>query len=175
MKSICSILLFCFFISNATVAQDSKIPDWFLQNLEKSIGVWETSNEEYMSDQEIYDTYVLEWEWGIGETSIIGHMYGVTNGKEGDDIWEFRQYWDNEKQEAVVLQYGYNGVVGKGTLKPYDYGQLESMQTFSLPDGRTWKVRHVVFLKNDVQSTTSYNEGEDGTWKSDRGYLWNRI
>jgi len=150
------------------------IPIWFVDNLKANIGKWQTDNGSYKSEAEPYDAYGMEWTWGIGQTSMTGKLYGIQDGKVIGDFWKFRQYWDNVKGEAAIQQFGYSGVIGLGTVKPTENDKMESIQTFSLPDGRNWIERHLSKLDDNELTTTSYEKNEEGNWKKKRSYTWKK-
>ena len=153
---------------------DSKIPAWFLEDLEKNIGTWIADNSDYKSENEPYDQYGLEWKYGIGNTSIIGRMFGVQDGKEIGPFWQFRQYWDLEAGEAVVLQFGWYGEIGAGTYRPLEDGSVEIIQEFVKADGQSRSVRHINKVEPDHFSSTAF-EMEDGKWVQDRRtYIWRK-
>ncbi|PKA83734.1 hypothetical protein ATE92_1900 [Ulvibacter sp. MAR_2010_11] len=80
------------------------------------IGIWVAINATYTSAEEPYQSYGMEWTWGIGQASIIGRLYGIFDGKESGDFWQFRQYWDNVNNVGVLVQFGHNGITGIGTV-----------------------------------------------------------
>lgn len=169
------ILFIAFFLnfSLACLAQRDSLPNWFLTDLEQNIGTWYADNTPHMSAQETNDTYAMEWKWGIGKTSIIGRLYAMKDGKEVQDFWQFRQYWDNEKQVAVVQQFGGYGMTGIGHLKPIEDGYTESIQTFSLPDGKTWEEKHLTKMEQDQFTTQSFDLIEK-KWVANRIYIWEK-
>jgi len=148
------------------------IPDWFMQDLKNNIGTWIADNKENLSEEDPYLAYGLEYKWGIGKTSIIGRLYGIKEGVETEDFWQFRQYWDNVKEKGVVVQYGNWGVVGFGYMKPISNNQMESIQTFSLTDGRTWEVKHIIEMHETNFISTSYDKDKNGTWINSGGWTW---
>jgi hypothetical protein len=166
---MCCLLFIC-----TANAQDREIPEWFMNDLNMNVGVWQAENSQYMSDGEPFSHYVMEWTWGIGKTSIIGRLYGIKNGEPTTDFWQFRQYWDNENQKAILQQFGFNGVTGYGTISASGKNTTETIQTFSLPDGRTWEERHLSEMDMDHHITTSFDKNEEGDWQEKRTYRWER-
>ena len=79
----------CYSICFSVFSQNGEIPQWFLNDMESNIGVWITDNDTYVSENEPYTQYGMEWRWGIGKTSIIGRLFGVVDGKETmkEDKW----------------------------------------------------------------------------------------
>lgn len=174
IKLYALVLLICS-ISSELISQEKQIPEWFLNDMESSIGVWIADNSQFISESEPYTHYGIEWSWGLGKTSLKGRLFGLIGGKEQGDFWEFRQYWDNLKQEAVVEQFGNGGMLGIGTLYLVDENTSESIQTFSTPDGTNWLDRHVTVSKGNEVITTSYRTGESQEWEANRTYIWKKL
>lgn len=172
MKKL-SIILIIFMTSLAT-AQEKKIPEWFLNDLEESIGTWIADNKNYVSENEPFTHYGIEWSWGLGKTTMKGRLFGLIDGEGQGDFWEFRQYWDNVNEVAVVEQFGNGGMIGIGSLQPIDEYTTESVQTFSLPNGNSWKDRHISIRKKTELITTSYKMDSEGKWVENRTYSWTK-
>ena len=152
------------------------VPEWFNTLNANSIGYWVADNSKYKSEQETYDAYGIEWKWGIGKSSIIGRLFGMSDRKEVGDFWQFRQYWDNEKQEAIISQFGYGAALGIGPISPTDdSGGFESIQTFSNADGNVRLEKHVTQLEGDKQRTTSWTQNAKGEWEEGRTYNWYKL
>lgn len=152
-------------------AQEVQIPQWFLNDLAENVGVWNADNSEFKSVEEPYDSYEIEWTWGIGRNSIVGRMYAYTDGEKSEDFWEFRQYWDGESQKAVVVQYGTSGVVGFGHMSLKSRGYIELVQTFSLTNGSTWKEKHLSKNENGKLTTQTF-VFKNKQWEKRRFYEW---
>ncbi len=167
---IVMILFFC--ITNITMSQQ-KIPDWFIKNMEESIGTWITDNSKYQNENEPFDHYGMDWEWGIGKQSITGRLYGLINGQKQGIFWEFRQYWDFTKNTGIVAQYGGDGTVGIGPMEVKQGNQTELTQEFVSPNGAKNIHGHKSTLKEGVLTTTSYDISKDGKWEKRRSYVWN--
>lgn len=145
------------------------IPQWFLDDMKKNIGVWIMDNKKNISEKDKHTAYGLEYEWGIGKTSIIGTLYGIIDGKRTQDFWTFRHYWDNVNEKAIIIQYGLWGQIGIGNMLPNQHNQMEAVQTFSLPDGRTWDEKHIIEIHDNYFLSTQYNKDENGNWISNNG------
>ncbi len=52
-------------------------PDWYQQEMERSVGTWVADNSAYVSEQETDDAYGITWEWGVGKKSLLGSLYGL--------------------------------------------------------------------------------------------------
>ncbi|MBZ0326016.1 MAG: hypothetical protein K8F54_00290 [Altibacter sp.] len=159
-------------VSFSIQSQETGIAKWFSEDLKANIGRWEADNSPYVSEEEPYETYVMEWSWGIGKTSIIGRLFGVKDGQETGDFWEYRQYWDNVKQAGMLLQFGQGGVIGIGKIQPMKNGSMEAIQTFSMPNGTTWITKHDLSLDESSLQTTSYDKDTEGNWIEKRTYTW---
>lgn len=150
------------------------IPEWFFQDLAANVGTWITDNSNYQSTTEPHDSYAVEWQWGIGNTSITGRLYSIKDGKESGEFWQFRQYWDNLNNQAVIQQFGNHSVIGTGTMQYVKPGKTETIQTFSMADGTSWKVKHVNLLQDNVLTTTSYSLDKEQQWQENRTYQWHK-
>ena len=167
-------LIIIFSLFNTQVFAENSIPDWFIDDLKKNIGVWTTDNSAYKSENEPQDSYVMDWQWGIGKTSITGRLYGVVAGKNTEDYWHFRQYWDNQKQTAMLIQYGLSGIIGVGDLKLLNDGNVQAVQEFSTPNGQKWLTKHLTGNDGKILNTSSYNQDKKGNWVIDRSYIWGK-
>jgi len=175
IKLFATLSLMLILLLGSAQALAAEIPQWFLDDLEESIGTWIADNSEYKSDEEPYEKYGLEWKYGIGNTSLIGRMFAYQDGKEIGPFWQFRQYWDNESGQAVVLQFGWYGEIGAGTYRPLEDGSVEVIQNFVKPNGETRPVRHINKVADDHFSSTSF-EMQDGEWVQDRStYIWKKV
>ncbi|MCB0751726.1 MAG: hypothetical protein KDC52_09645, partial [Ignavibacteriae bacterium] len=170
MKGIFTLLL--AIIGLNLFAQESKIPQWFLDDISKMNGTWIADNSEFMSDQEPYTSYISEWNIGIDSKSLTGKIYGLSATNQKILFWEFRQYWDNELQKAIIMQFGNSNVIGKGEMYPKNEELMESIQTFSLNDGRTWVEKHESKILQDTLITTSFEQLSNKSWKKKRTYKW---
>jgi hypothetical protein len=151
-----------------------QIPAWFLSDLEKNIGTWTADNSAYKSENETQDKYEIQWQWGIGKTSITGTLYGYINGKKTVDYWHFRQYWDNASEKAMLVQYSNGGIQGIGEIKQLNDEQLETIQSFSNPSAQTWKTRHLSRNDGKAHYNSSWSQNTNGSWKQDREYIWHK-
>jgi len=156
------------------VDEPKTIPQWFMKDLENNIGRWIADNSKHKSEKEPSTSYGIEWKWGIGKTSIIGRLFGVVDGKETGDFWQFRQYWDNVKGEGIIVQFGHGGVMGIGNVKQVENIEdtTQTVQTFSLTDGRTWEQKHILKMEKTQFVGTSYDKDKDNNWVKSRSYTW---
>lgn len=151
-------------------------PAWFQEHMALMTaggGRWLADNGTYRSDGEPFDAYGMEWDWGLGKKSLKGRLFGLSEGVEQDTFWEFRLYWDPAAAEAVALQFGADGTVGRGVLEDRGEGATASEQTFVSPAGVAREVRHETRTTRERQVTESFERQGDG-WRADRSYVWKR-
>ncbi|GAA4276205.1 hypothetical protein [Aquimarina mytili] len=170
MKIYITALVFLC-ISKISLAQQ-EIPDWFAKNMEESIGTWITDNSAYKNENEPFDQYGMDWQWGIGKKSITGTLYGIINGKKQGTFWEFRQYWDFGKNQGILVQYGGDGTIGIGPMIMNEDNQSELVQEFVSPNGKKNVHGHRSILKDGQLTTTSFDISEPKSWKKRRSYIW---
>lgn len=157
-------------------AQQS-VPGWLQQEMSEltaGSGRWITDNSQYRSDAEPFDQYGLEWKWGIGRQSITGRLFGLRAGREVATFWEFRLYWHPGRGEALLVQWGGDGRLGEGPMRPTGNGvETEAVQVFHAPDGSSSRTRHLTVTESGEHRTRSFSEA-DGKWVPDRTYTWKR-
>lgn len=163
-------------VSTVLSGQDAAPPHWYLDELRYQVGTWTTSNEAWVSDQEPMTDYRVEWNWGEHRNTLKGRLYGMIKGKPTRSFWEFYQYWDPARQQAVFQQTGQDGTTGIGTLSPDGPGKIKLVQTFTGPDGRISQMghRHQI-LDEDRYQGDSFLIDSVGTWLPGRRYTWNRV
>ncbi|WP_299211532.1 hypothetical protein [uncultured Aquimarina sp.] len=161
-----------FLILTTIIYSQQKTPDWFTKNMKQSIGIWITDNSEYKSEKEPFDQYGMEWKWGIGKQSMRGTLYGLIKGKKQGTFWEFRQYWDFEKNQAMVIQYGVDGTIGKGPMIITKGDKTEMIQDFVSPEGIKSIHGHRSKLNGNKFTVISYDISIDGNWQKKRSYTW---
>tara|TARA_R110002096_G_scaffold124052_7_gene268321 strand:+ start:4181 stop:4864 length:684 start_codon:yes stop_codon:yes gene_type:complete len=150
-------------------------PAWFLQEiatLTSGSGRWIASNAEYQGENEPYDAYGTEWVAEFGGSSMRGHLFGMVDGEEVGEFWQFRQYWHPGRKEAVVEQFGW-GTVGIGTAWK-ESEMTKSDQFFFTVDGGSNRSGHVShFPDKDTHVTASFDIIDD-EWVPRRKYTWTR-
>jgi uncharacterized protein YndB with AHSA1/START domain len=164
--------IFLLIVSLAS-AQTNPIPKWYSENNSRLQGIWIAGNSSYYSKDEPYINYAIELKYGLGKSNLVGRLYGITKEKQEIDFWQFRLYWNNQKQSAELVQYGYNNLIGIGELRALTSNKTESIQQFSAPDGRTWKEKHITKYTENRQITTSYDL-ENNLWNEKRTYNWHK-
>jgi len=160
--------LLCIIVTTIVSAQ---IPEWYQAEMERMIGTWVANNNEYMSEEETDNAYALRWDWGAGKKSIIGRLYGMKDGVQTKDYWQFVQFWDSEAQKGRVIQISANGVVGEGYLEPVSEGKTKLEQTFTPSDGAIYSEGHRTKIFPDHEVLTTYKIIQD-RWVEDRSYTW---
>ena len=149
------------------------IPDWFIKDLESHIGLWTTDNAQYESLDDGIESFSVKWIWGMDQKSITGSLTGTKDGQSIGELWQFRYYWDPEINGAVVVQYGYGGVVGRGEVHNLGNGKTEATQTFYAPGAQASKIKHRETIIGNTQISESYKM-DKGQWVPDRTYTWLR-
>lgn len=150
------------------------IPTWFLNDLKNQIGIWETDNKNYISKNEPFEKYIIEWTWGVDSTSIKGKLYGKIGNKASNQFWEFIQYWDAEENQAKLFQVGFGGLTGTGTILPIDQNEASVVQNFAGPKTKGYIEKHISAISGQQKTTTSYENDSLGNWKEKRTYIWNK-
>ena len=176
MKTILAIAA-AMFAAGIGQARAEAPPDWFLEEialLTSGSGRWEADNGAYRSDEEQYDTYVTEWRSSFDGQTMTGRLFGVTAGKESVDFWEFRQYWHPVRQQVVIEQFGWGGVIGVGTMWR-EQAVTVMDQAFSAPDGREWRTGHRSHFPDGVTHVTDSFDIADGQWTVRRSYTWKKV
>lgn len=171
------LALACFLLApQLKLAAAGSAPEWYLQGiatLTAGSGRWVTDNARYKSDEESTDEYVTEWKASFGGTTMTGRLYGITDGEESVDYWEFREYWHPGRQEVVMEQFGWNGVVGIGTS--WREGNVTvSDQEFMSADGKQWRAGHRGHFPDENTHVTDSFDINDGEWTERRSYTWKR-
>jgi hypothetical protein len=149
------------------------IPDWVRAQWALHAGTWITDNTPHRSESEPFDQYGLEWTWGLGQHSLIGRLYGLTNGKDVATFWQFRQFWHPGEGQLTVEQFGTDGTYGVGPNVGQADGSFEMLQVFYSPTaGTRARVGHQASMKDGRHVTASFDVGEDGAWVPRRSYVW---
>jgi hypothetical protein len=159
-----------------SVQQDAPMPGWLRQEmtrLAQGTGIWVTDNRLFMSDDERFDHYGLEWTWGPGKQSLKGRLYGIIDGNDVGTFWEYRMFWHPGESQAILEQFGSDGTYGVGVVTAGDQGGTRMDQTFYAPDGSTRRSGHESSWDDEAHLTQQL-EWRDGGWAKDRLYRWTR-
>ena len=170
-RTIATILLLvvCSFVK----AQEEGIPQKYLDEIASEVGIWMADNSEYKNENEPMDAYALEWKYGPHRNNIYGRLYGLIEGKEAGTYWEFHKYWNPEKNQVVVMQIGWDGTLGMGTIKWTKENETELVQIFTAPDGSQRKQGHrTTKFGTDKEVGTSFTINDQNEWIPDRTYTW---
>lgn len=180
MRKMICIAVFVGMAFSSVYSQDAPsanaAPAWFLDEiatLTAGTGRWITDNAEYRNDTEPYEAYATEWKSAFDGMSMSGRLYGMIDGKEVAEFWQFRQYWHPGEKKAVVEQFGWGGTVGIGHSWR-DGEETKSDQSFFATDGSINRTGHISsFPDADTHITASFDI-VDGEWRPRRVYTWLR-
>jgi len=174
--AIKAAFLFAIFAVTAS-AQATKPPDWFRAHMNfmtQGTGKWVADNAAYKSENEPFEAYVTEWQYGVGRMSIVGRLYGIRDGKPTRDFWQYFVLWDSIKKEVHFYQTGAGGALGNGVMTDAaakDPAERSTEMTLLRPDGISLKDKHRLFELANSHKTISYLY-EDGKWTEQRTYIW---
>lgn len=146
--------------------------EWFLEEIQRKAGVWQTSNSLYQSENEPYDHYLIEWVPGPEGKELYGQLYGLKGEDTSTVLWTYHQYYDPKAEAAMVKQVGQEGTTAMGVLiRSNDTLKLE--QSFVSLGEVSHKEGHITkLLDQDSERITSYEIDEEGLWLQKRTYLW---
>jgi len=163
-----------FFIFVLTILLENDVPPkWYMDDIAYHEGEWIAVNSDYKNEDEPFDLYIIEWELGVTGNTLHGKLYGRANHVDSEPFWEFYQYWDVAEEQAVLIQTGTDGTLGKGEIHFIEEGHTEFVQVFTLPDGRNWSQKHTnVVMDIFTETNTSFYLDEEGEWLEDRTYIW---
>lgn len=170
---LCSALV-ALSLGAGTPAENTGIPDWVIEdwNFQMShTGIWMADNSAYQGEQEPYDAYGMEWEWGLGKKSLQGRMFCLQGEKEVATVWEFLQFWDFEAKALRMIQIGGDGMLGQGTIEDLGDGKSKSLERFCTPTGASFEVGHETWKDQGDFYTQSFDIVE-GEWRKRRLYVW---
>lgn len=156
--------------------QSDSIPAWLrheMTRLVQGTGTWLTDNRQFMSAEERFDHYGLEWSWGLGKQSLKGRLYGIIGGKDSGTFWEYRMFWHPGESRAILEQFGSDGTYGVGIVIPDGKGGTTMEQTFYAPDGSQRRSGHESSWDGEIH-TTQQLEWRNNGWVKHRLYRWTR-
>jgi hypothetical protein len=157
----------------------SPLPDWLRQEMSlraAGSGRWIADNRPHMSADEPADAYGIEWRWGVDQTSLAGRLFGLRDGKEIGEYWQYRVSWNPRTGQAALQQWGGRGAYGAGELRPAGPGRTDCVQVFHAPGAADWAVRHLSeFSKTPEATEVTRSFDWDGSgWAQRRTYVWKR-
>lgn len=169
--------LIALFTANAAAEDTAKPPQWFLDDISAITadgGRWVADNSAYKSENEPFDAYGIEWSSGFNGITMSGRLFGIRDGKETANFWEFRQYWHPGRKQGILEQFGWGGMVGIGVIEPGENGETISAQEFFSADGTRKHAGHKSrFPDADTHESESFDI-VDGEWVARRQYIWKR-
>lgn len=151
------------------------IPDDLLKNWEiltSKSGIWTTDNSKYKSQNEPYDQYQLFWKFDDAKNSLTGKLYGIQEGKEKTEFWNFHTFWDAVKQKAIVFQISPNGSYGIAESEMLSDSLEQSLGVFHYSNGLSESSKHQSITKPTEHTTISFSMDENGNWIKNRTYVW---
>lgn len=171
---------YCLFIVlmihlSAQHTQGQNIPVWVIEHWEIMVNddrPWIADNSAYTSENEIYEAYGMKWEWGLGNKSIKGRLYGIIDDKDVGAFWEFHSVWHPGEKSVKDFQFGSDETLGIGTLIQTGPASVEQAMEFFAPDGSSYKMGHRVEIKNGERHSKSFFIDADGQWQERRFYIW---
>lgn len=170
------LLLYFLAVASCLSAQDAAPPSWYLDELRYQVGEWTTSNANYTNDQEPMTDYRVEWIWGEHRNTLKGRLYGMINGKPTRSFWEFYQYWDPARSQAIFQQTGQDGTTGIGILSPDGPGKVKLVQSFTSSGGQVFRMGHKhQILDSQRYKGESFHIDSSGVWTEDRSYIWTKL
>ena len=154
-------------------------PEWLLAEMDRLVTpegqAWITDNSAYMSEEEAWEQYGIEWHWEADSTAITGRLFGLVGGEDRATFWDMRLSWEEDRQVARIWQkHTSSGAVGDGAMRATGNGiETEGIQTFTSPTGATTRVRHLSTTTEDTHDTRSF-DWVDGEWQPRRRYVWTK-
>ena len=183
MKKQMLLFLFPILLPFGLFAQESPepeqlnpaaIPQWLLGDWAartRGTGTWITDNSAHKSDNEPFDAYGLQWEYGLGKKHLKGRLYCLRDGQDVGAVWQFLEFWDPAAGEARIVQIGSDGTVGQGRIWRLADGSVKEQQTFTSPEGGSFESAHHSWMKAGEHHTQSFSI-EGGEWVKRRHYVW---
>jgi hypothetical protein len=169
-----TLLLLSLSVHSDDSGPPNAAPAWFLEEiatLTHGSGRWITDNASYKNENEPYESYATEWKASFDGTSMTGRLYGIIDGKEVGEFWQFRQYWHPGRKEAIVEQFGWGGTVGIGVAWHED-GETKSDQSFFAVDGSVNRTGHISSFPDSSTHVTASFDIVGDEWQPRRVYTW---
>jgi len=153
---------------------DSSIPDWVLNDWAtrtSETGIWIADNSAYKNEEEKYDAYAIQWNYGVGKNHLKGRLYFIIKGEDVGTVWEFTEYWDPIDNELKIIQIGSDGTIGQGKIWKTEDDKTKELQNFISPDGTKYSSGHISWMDNGVNHIESFRVN-NGEWTKMRHYKW---
>ncbi|MBT8266875.1 MAG: hypothetical protein KJO41_05625 [Bacteroidia bacterium] len=154
-----------------SVSVSAQVPESYKAEMQRMLGTWIADNSNYMSEQETDDAYAIRWTYGLDNTTLIGHLFGMKDGVKTSVYWQFFQFWDPENKQVRVIQMNTYGTKGEGLVKYIDEQHSQLTQVYVNPDGSRFETGHKTELYANKEISRSY-EIKDGKWIEGRHYIW---
>jgi hypothetical protein len=121
------------------------------------------------------DQYAIEWKLSPLKNSLYGKLYGIKDSVDIGPFWTFHKYFDPAKNEVILMQIGYNGTLGIGTIKYTNNNQMVVTQSFTDPKGLSRLEGHKMTYPNkNTEIGSSYSISNSGEWTLKRTYTWRK-
>lgn len=174
------LLALCLFVpacaSASAYAQPAGPPAWWVAHVEfvsRDGGVWVSPNPQGENDPDAPDAFAMHWRRANDGYALLGRLYGLRNGEEIAEYWTFIEFWHPGERRAVVQQWSAAGAYGVGESR-WENGEGVLVQTFWLPDGRSWREGHRNRENGDEYVTHAFDISETGEWTSKDPRVWRR-
>lgn len=175
MTRLATTFLFMALAGWPALADEATVPPaWFLEEintLSAGTGRWVADNSGYKSEDEPYDSYVTEWVAGFAGSTLRGRLFGIADGVESGDFWEFRLFWHPAQRRVVMQQFGGGGTFGTGTMWRVD-DRNKMKQTFFGVDGSSRLVGHISYFRDARAQVTDSFDIDGDVWTPRRSYTW---
>lgn len=155
---------------------DEPVPPWFEQEIEyltRAGGRWITDNSEYLSEEDPYSAYGIEWRKGLSGLTARGRLFAIDSVGDTHDLWELYLYWNPLDRKAVAMQVHPDGNFGVGELTAISDTERELVQVFRAPGGGTFSFRHRETRSENEKRSQTFIKG-DADWRPNRTYVWKR-
>ena len=163
-----------FSITMNRLDKKPNLPLWYLNDIKNMDGEWIADNSQYLSENEPFESYGIQWTPGIGNTNMTGKLYGLTESQDKVELWQLFQYWDNWNQQAVALQIGNDNYQAIGTMIPINNNTIEVIQKLTDKTGNSYTDRHLTSYNGNSFTTISFIIDEKGNWQTQRSYTWHK-
>lgn len=177
LKLTVSLAAIVLLASPRVHAQAGAIPDWLKEHMAymtQGSGIWIADNVAFKGENEPFDAYATQWQYGVGKVSLTGVLYGLRDGSQTPNFWEYHVYWHPKEQKAVFQQVGIGGAVGIGEIRNSETGDGTQRMTemiFYQPDGTSFRDLHRLYELPNEHKTSSYKFADDD-WVLQRQYDW---
>lgn len=150
------------------------LADWKTELAYRTDGWWETSNAEYLDQDNGIVTYGLRLRLTPGGMAATGCLWGVRGERTLGPFWYFSSGWDPARGAPFAYQSSPSGAAGFGYHRVEPDGPSAIEQVFSWPDGTRESVRHESrFAPPDTMVDRSFAR-VDGALVPRRTYRWVR-